>query len=205
MEGDSSATEGHFSGRGGGLSGLGALLISDRTAASFAATVAGVGLFALLHLAPKIVRVEELTTDYRSEHVRLLKLERQVQRLERVAEALRHDPGFAEQIARIELSAGRQGEEVIAVDPSLRLQPNQERAPIPEASREPSLTAVAATPFARSTPLRITVAFVAAALLAYGLLIGSSDRGRAASRAVGEVLRWTERGIARYRRSGPHG
>jgi hypothetical protein len=85
-------------------------------------------LFALLALAPRVRIYRELGREYADLHTRLVEQERQVEYLGQVADALEHDPHFAEELARVEFDAAGP-EERIPVDPRLSLQGGRDRAP----------------------------------------------------------------------------
>ncbi|QDT36314.1 hypothetical protein [Stratiformator vulcanicus] len=164
-------------------------------------------LLAIVHLAPKAVRLDELTTAYRSDHLKLVELARQVERLESIAGTLRNDPGFAEQIARIEFAAGRQGEEVIPVDPSLRLKSQPSFSPMDEPVTSVvrgSTAAMLLRPIAESSVIRCTAVVIAASLMVFGLILSSDRSEGEVKAATSNLAAWTRRGLRRYRRSGPH-
>lgn len=79
------------------------------------------GLFAAVNLSPRLVTLLKLRDEQYANQTRLVSLEKQARQLERVVEALEHDPAFAAEMARLEFDALRPGEEVIAVDRTLAL------------------------------------------------------------------------------------
>lgn len=85
--------------------------------------VASAMLFAAVSLAPKLLAWRTLQEQFRSQQTRLLVLEQQTEQLDRVVQALEQDPQFSAELARLEFDALRPGEEVIAVDGSLSLNP----------------------------------------------------------------------------------
>lgn len=78
-------------------------------------------LFASVTLAPRLAAHIELKQEYSANQVELVGMESRMQYLERVAEALKTDPHFAAEVARIDFDAARPGDERIAVDKSLSL------------------------------------------------------------------------------------
>lgn len=78
-------------------------------------------LFAAVNLSPRLVAILKLRDEHYANQLRLVELEQQARQLERVVEALEHDPDFAAEMARLEFDALRPGEEVIAVDRTLVL------------------------------------------------------------------------------------
>jgi hypothetical protein len=78
------------------------------------------GLFAALALAPKLHTYRELRREYIGMQQKLVGKERQVDYLQKVADALEHDPEYAAELARVDF--GSDGlEERIPVEPSLGL------------------------------------------------------------------------------------
>lgn len=88
------------------------------------ALVAAAGMFAAVSLSPKLVTVRALSLQHHDQQWRLLQLERQTDQLSRVVSALEQDPQFAAELARLEFDALRPGEEVLAVESTLRLDPS---------------------------------------------------------------------------------
>lgn len=82
--------------------------------------VAGM-LFALATLAPRLADLEALRNRYAESQTRLVRLEEQTHDLERLCEALRTDPQFATELAKLEFSGTPQDAERIAVGPELQL------------------------------------------------------------------------------------
>ena len=78
-------------------------------------------LYAAVTLAPKVVAYVDLRDSHYRNQVDLVALERDVNHLEKVEEALEHDPQFAAELARINFDAVHPGEERIAVDRALNL------------------------------------------------------------------------------------
>ncbi len=89
------------------------------------------GLFAIVVLSPKLLTYIELKNEFYANQVRLVALEEQVGYLEKVSDALRNDPEFAKELARVEFGAARPGDERIQVDPSLSLDGSSEEAQQP--------------------------------------------------------------------------
>jgi len=82
--------------------------------------------FAAVALAPKYLQCQRLSEQYAANQRRLAEFERQTLQLKEVVSALEKDPAFAEELARVEFDAVRPGEEVLPVDPALRLDPHAE-------------------------------------------------------------------------------
>lgn len=78
-------------------------------------------LFATVNLSPRLTTLLKLRDEHYANQLRLVALEKQARQLERVVEALEHDPAFAAEMARLEFDALRPGEEVISVDRKLAL------------------------------------------------------------------------------------
>ena len=78
-------------------------------------------LFAISALAPRLEHLHELHERYAAGQAQLVFLEKQTESLEGVCEALRTDPLFTDELAKLELSAVGRGTESIAVRPELRL------------------------------------------------------------------------------------
>lgn len=81
--------------------------------------VIAVALFASVFLAPKILTWTKLRHDYHSNQLELVAMEKQVQYLDRVADALKNDPQFSEEIARIDFHALEPDTERLSVKNSL--------------------------------------------------------------------------------------
>ncbi len=74
-------------------------------------------LYASVALSPKVVNYIRLRTDFNATQFELVELEREVQYLARVAEALER-PDFSEELARVDFDASRPGDERIRVNPT---------------------------------------------------------------------------------------
>lgn len=81
------------------------------------------GLYGVVALSPKLLATMKLDREYYNNQVELVRLERQVQYLERVTQAFQSDPEFAAEVAGFEFNATRQGEQQILVDERLTLAP----------------------------------------------------------------------------------
>ena len=79
-------------------------------------------LYAAVALAPKLLDYVALDTEFQTNQAELVSLEQRVTHLERVSDALRNDPEFAAELARIDFEASRPGDERIAVEPLLSLE-----------------------------------------------------------------------------------
>ncbi|MGE3313798.1 MAG: hypothetical protein AB7O26_01695 [Planctomycetaceae bacterium] len=127
--------------------------------------VAAAGLFASVTLAPRLAAHLELKEEYQANQIELVGMESRMQYLEKVAEALKNDPQFAAEVARIDFDAARPGDERIAVDKTLSLSaPKYDPPALPEAEVAPWYAPIAET-LARSAALRPLTLLVAAALV----------------------------------------
>lgn len=91
------------------------------TLASWGGLVLAGALFSLATLAPRVADLQKLRSRYAENQKRLVSLERQADDLARVAEALRTDPQFLTELAKLEFSGTLRDAEAIPVDPELRL------------------------------------------------------------------------------------
>jgi cell division protein FtsB len=82
----------------------------------------GLGLFAVSFLAPRVVARERLVRDLAASSQRLNSAEQRYRQMQRTIEALRTDPEFASELARVQLDAVRTGEEVLRVPAGMGLQ-----------------------------------------------------------------------------------
>jgi hypothetical protein len=88
-----------------------------------------IALFAMVVLSPKLLAYWQLEKEHYDNQVKLVRLERQVEYLNKVASALETDAEFAKELARFEFDAFRPGDERIAVDRRLSLQAPQSPEP----------------------------------------------------------------------------
>lgn len=86
--------------------------------------LAAAGLFGIVSLSPKIATYLTLQQQHQSQQAELADLEHQRRELEGVIAALKNDPNFAAELARLEFDAVRPGEEILSVDGSLALEPH---------------------------------------------------------------------------------
>lgn len=86
--------------------------------------LAAVGLFAVVSMSPKLLTYLTLRDQYQTQQQELLVLEQQQAELNRVIAALKDDPQFAAEMARMEFDAVRPGEEILTVESSLALEPH---------------------------------------------------------------------------------
>lgn len=125
-------------------------------------------LFASVTLAPRLAAHIELRKEYQANQVELVGMESRMQYLEKVAEALKTDPHFAAEVARIDFDAARPGDERIAVDKTLSLSaPKYEPPTVPEAATIPWYAPLAQF-LAKSAALRPLTLMVAGALVLVG-------------------------------------
>lgn len=104
-------------------------------------------LFASVTLAPKVLEQARLKNEFDAGQHRLVQIEQQNEQLERVVGAIREDPEFAAEMTRIEFDAVRPDEEIIPVEPSLKLGPQlampRPVVPVPATWYQPYLTPLA--------------------------------------------------------------
>lgn len=86
--------------------------------------LAAAGLFAGVSLSPKLSAYLKLQEQFRTQQQELVDLEQEHRELDRVIAALKDDPNFAAELARLEFDAVRPGEEILSVDGSLALEPH---------------------------------------------------------------------------------
>jgi cell division protein FtsB len=91
------------------------------------AVLAAAGMYALVALSPKVLAWQEERARWRENQERLVWLERKVDYLKQVAQALESDPEFAAELARIELNASRPGDERLPVEGPLTLAADNDR------------------------------------------------------------------------------
>ena len=98
--------------------------------------VLSAALFAVVALSPKFLVYLQLRGQFDANQVRLVSLETQAERLQRVIDAIRNDKDFASELTRIEFDAVRPDEEVIPVDSTLEL--DNRALAVPESAMEPA-------------------------------------------------------------------
>lgn len=163
--------------------------------------VAG-ALFAAVSLAPKLQTLADLREAYATNQRRLVALERQADELERVADALEHDPAFAAELAKVEFAAGRPGRERIIVPADLRL--GAETAPSPVLSASPvrsPLPAFLLEPLATHRGLRFGLLATAATLVLAAFLVLHEEQAATVRAALIHGRRILARIRDRYRKS----
>jgi amino acid transporter len=114
--------------------------------------------YAVAVLSPKLLGYFELRDRHYANQVKLVQLEQQVQYLGSVGAALRNDPEFHRELARVDLDATRPGEERIEVDPTLSLHSSPIKNPT-EAAQHPAPTGsrlLGSSPFAQIAHSRRT-------------------------------------------------
>ena len=78
-------------------------------------------LFGIVALSPKFLTYLQLRNQFDANQQRLVSLEKQAGKLQRVIDAIHTDKEFSAELTRIELDAVRPGEEVLPVDSALEL------------------------------------------------------------------------------------
>jgi hypothetical protein len=127
--------------------------------------VVAAGLFASVTLAPRLAAHVELKKEFQANQVELVGMESRMQYLEKVAEALKNDPQFAAEVARIDFDAARPGDERIAVDKTLSLSaPKYDPPAVPAAAPTPWYAPIAQA-LVGSAALRPLTLLVAAGLV----------------------------------------
>ena len=158
-------------------------------------------LYGSVALAPRLLIWMRLRSDFYSNQVQLVELDRQVEYLEQVADALENDPDFATELARVDLGAARPGDERIPVDDNLSLAPN---AAAPAAPRQVPADAwymFLVETCATDHQVRLTLLGTAAltVVLAFGFL---HERYESLLRCCGSALgHGLQHLLCRYRRS----
>lgn len=122
-------------------------------------------LFATVNLSPRLAALLELRDEHYANQLRLVALEKQARQLERVVEALEHDPAFAAEMARLEFDALRPGEEVISVDRKLALDARRAATIEPERQATRAWYLPAVEIVATSQDVRNTLLLAAAVLV----------------------------------------
>lgn len=82
------------------------------------------GLFGVVALSPKYLIYLQLRSQFDANQVRLVSLESQADKLQKVIDAIRTDKDFASELTRVEFDAVRPGEELLPVESSLELDHN---------------------------------------------------------------------------------
>lgn len=83
--------------------------------------LAAAGLYAGVALSPRLLDFLTLRRDYHENQLQLVAVERQVGHLQKVIDALRHDPAFAREQARADFDVAAGNEQRIPVDGHLTL------------------------------------------------------------------------------------
>ena len=176
--------------------------------------LAAAGLYTAVSLAPRWLAYERLRADHDVMQMRLVSLEREVEELARIREALASEPAYAAQLARTDFRAAVPSGEAFPVELPLQLRrtpggtdlpPGPDHAPTREAAgahRDPGAAWYTSLvePFATDVRVRRGTLAAAAVLVvfAFGFLHeGHADQARAASRGLRIAA---VRLIARYRR-----
>ena len=149
--------------------------------------IAAAGIYAVVALSPKVLAYVRLQNECYANQVRLVSLERQVQYLGSVAAALKSEPEFAAELARVEFDAVRPGDERIPVDRHLSIDAPV-RKPVPNAlSAQTSWTEMLLEPFAHHRTIRLTLLAIAGAIVltAFTFLIEPSTKNKLAALPFG--------------------
>lgn len=158
-------------------------------------------LYASVTLSPKLFTQLALGHEHYRNQVRLVELEQEVDYLQAVAEALRNDPQFAAELARVEFDAVRPGDERIPMNRSLSIAARRTKKPTPARLIGHPMHVVAIEFLATNSNARIGLLAAAATItvLAFACLHDSHPqlqrRGKGRARSC---LGWL---VARYRRT----
>lgn len=76
-------------------------------------------LYSSIALSPKLLAYLTLRQECDTHQLKLVGLEKQISHIQKVIDALKHDPSFARELARIDFDAVKSDEERIPVDSSL--------------------------------------------------------------------------------------
>ena len=173
------------------------------TFAFWSALLLAGALFAVVALAPKLRTLAELDARFAENQFRLVELERQAQDLAKVTESLENDPAFAAQLAMLEFSAGRAGDERISVPQDLQLgTASTEAAPAatPRVS-SPVVPRWLLEALATWQGLRLTLLAVAALVAVTALLALHESQAAIVRGALLRLRSGARMATTRYRRS----
>lgn len=136
--------------------------------AFWGALATAAGAYAAVALSPKLLVHAELASRHRENQLRLVRMERRARYLDRVVEALREDPEFAAELARLDFAAAGADDERLPVEAELMLD-GRLSAPGESVASEPSLPAYAEAirPLAERPRLRAGLLAGAAALVLF--------------------------------------
>jgi len=132
--------------------------------------VAAGGLYALVTLAPDWLVLGDLAEREAMNRVVETRLEHQIEYLERIRDSLRNEPGYATELARLDVGDVRPDENRLTVDESLRLAPLQAvtTSTSPTAAAAGKWTArPAVAALAQNNTLQITLLVIAAAMVLF--------------------------------------
>tara|TARA_Y100001001_G_scaffold145178_1_gene151647 strand:- start:87 stop:617 length:531 start_codon:yes stop_codon:yes gene_type:complete len=130
--------------------------------------VAATGLYGFVSLAPSCLVLGDLAADSADNRDDERALENRIEYLEQVRDTLKADPGYANELAGLDLQESGPGENRLTVDESLRLAP---RASLTLTASDKSAGPWAARPIvaslANNDTLRITLLVIAAAMILF--------------------------------------
>jgi len=137
------------------------------------------GLYAAVALSPRLLTYVRLQQEYQQNQQRLVMLEQQVQRMDRIAAALESDPQFAADLARTDFETNHPGELKIPVPPELAINVRDTQ---PDVSL-PDIPLPWFTPFlerlSKDRPLENALLTIAAALAIISFILSPGSRGPA--------------------------
>ena len=145
------------------------------TLAFWLTLVAATGLYGLVTLAPGWLTLGDLAELESQNRAAQTRLEERIEYLEQVRDTLRSEPGYATELARLDLQDAVPGENRLKVDESLRLAPVQglsaRRSDSPYGwAMRPAVAALAGNEMLKTTLLVIAAALV---LFAFSVLQAS--------------------------------
>lgn len=123
------------------------------------------GLFGVVALSPKVVTYLQLRQQFDSNQLRLVSLDKQAGKLQRVIDAIHTDREFAAELARIEFDAVKPGEEVLPVDSTLELDHHKladepDAAVVKKMGYEPFLQMLSTDEYLRLTLLAVSALLI---------------------------------------------
>lgn len=124
-------------------------------------------LYAAVALSPKLLSYLELRQEQQKYHMQLVGVERQIQHLDRIVDALQHDAGFAKELLRIDFDASHHDEERIPVESNLKLPLKTGAAELDVAQPDLPWFAPLLHLLAYNTLVGNTLLFVAASMVIY--------------------------------------
>ena len=129
--------------------------------------VAAAGLYAIVTLAPDWLALGDLAASEAENRRVETTLENQIAYLEQVRDSLTDEPGYATELAQLDIGDARPDENRLTVDESLRLAPQQAVAARTSAVPGEWATRPAVAAVAHNDTLRITLLLIAAVMVLF--------------------------------------